>query len=207
MNKTLALLFVAFLFVDINVTSAFSIYRRSLRLQKISLQPCQLAMKQDLKHLRVAPLAVGKRSFNTVDGLISSQSPFRSILSQFSQLFSNLNPMQLLGGLYVVFLAGMLASGVLYKAKQLVRFVKGVKEEPPQLYECEFCRLEMRPARGRETQILSRRGFRCAQCGAPGSAFFNTENMADPRAVARVRRLKSEKKKERERLYGDDNAE
>lgn len=164
-------------------------------------------MKTNLQSLRNAPLAAGKRSYSTVDTLVNSQSPFRSLLSQFSQLFSNLNPMQLLGGLYVVFLAGMLANGVLYKVKQFVRFVKGVKEEPPQLYECEFCRLEMRPARGRETQILSRRGFRCAQCGAPGSAFFNTENMADPRAIARLRRLKSEKKKERERLYGDDNAE
>lgn len=136
------------------------------------------------------------------------QSIINKVIARVTDVASGLNPMQILGGIYVVFMVGMLATGVLSRTKLLVNLVRGNREETLQLYECEFCGMEMRPARGRALQILSKRGFRCAQCGAPGSAFFDTENLGDPRAVARLHRLRKEKRKEQKALYEEsDNLE
>jgi hypothetical protein len=45
--------------------------------------------------------------------------------------------------------------------------------------------MEMRPAKGRADIILGRERFRCSRCGAKAAAYFNIDNMEDPRAVAR----------------------
>ncbi len=129
-----------------------------------------------------------------------------SFLAKLVNILDSLNPTQLLGGVYVLLMVGMIATGIVYRSRQLVNKIRGKHDSELQLYECEFCGLEMRPARDRVNQILSKRGFRCAQCGAPGSAFFNTENMGDPRAVARIRRIQKEKKLEQEKLYGNEDS-
>lgn len=152
-------------------------------------------------------ILVAAKSLYKVQSKGSESSPFIIVAKRVFEIFSNLNPIQILGGMYVLILIGMFASGVVSKSKKLVKSIQGQTVDPPQLYECEFCKLEMRPARGRETQIFSRRGFRCAQCGAPGSAFFNTENLGDPRAVARLRRIEKEKKKEQEKYYGKSDSD
>ena len=50
--------------------------------------------------------------------------------------------------------------------------------------------MEMRPARGRAQVILGRERFRCSRCGAKASAYFDIDDMNDPRAVARMERMK-----------------
>ena len=45
--------------------------------------------------------------------------------------------------------------------------------------------MEMRPAKGRADIILGRERFRCSRCGAKASAYFNIDDLEDPRAVAR----------------------
>ena len=45
--------------------------------------------------------------------------------------------------------------------------------------------MEMRPAKGRADIILGRERFRCSRCGAKAAAYFNIDNLEDPRAVAR----------------------
>ena len=60
---------------------------------------------------------------------------------------------------------------------------------PFQIFECEVCQLEMRPARGRAEAIFGRPRFRCSRCGSKASAFFDVEDMNDERAVARLKRL------------------
>lgn len=45
--------------------------------------------------------------------------------------------------------------------------------------------MEMRPAKGRADVILGRERFRCSRCGAKAAAYFNIDDMEDPRAVAR----------------------
>jgi len=61
---------------------------------------------------------------------------------------------------------------------------------PFQIFECESCGMEMRPAKGRADIILGRERFRCSRCGAKAAAYFNIDDMEDPRAVARLERLK-----------------
>lgn len=61
--------------------------------------------------------------------------------------------------------------------------------------------MEMRPARGRAQVILGRERFRCSRCGAKASAYFNIEDMNDPRAVARLERLKEAENMD----YADDD--
>ena len=55
---------------------------------------------------------------------------------------------------------------------------------------CQSCGMEMRPARGRAQVILGRERFRCSRCGAKASAYFDIDDMNDPRAVARLERMK-----------------
>lgn len=61
-----------------------------------------------------------------------------------------------------------------------------------EVLECEKCRMQMMPAKGRATAILSKPTFRCARCGSKASAYFDIHNLDDPRAVARLKRLESE---------------
>ena len=66
------------------------------------------------------------------------------------------------------------------------------KELPFQIFECEICKMEMRPARGRAEIIFGKERFRCSRCGSKASAYFDIDNMEDERAVARLERKKRE---------------
>jgi len=121
------------------------------------------------------------------------------------------NPLTICLGLYVSGLCQVGMSRVTWFQKILKIFGKGTlvtkdKEtgkirditeedlEPFEVYECEKCKMELRPARGRGQVILERPRFRCSRCGSKASFYFNIENMEDPRAVARLERLKKEEK-------------
>ena len=80
-------------------------------------------------------------------------------------------------------------------------FGKGKKQEskkvaleelPYQVFECEKCQMQMRPAKGRAEKIFGRERFRCSRCGSKASAYFNIDDLTDPRALARLDRLKME---------------
>ena len=71
-----------------------------------------------------------------------------------------------------------------------------VEELPFQTFECEVCKMEMRPARGRADAIFGRPRFRCSRCGSKASSYFDVDDMDDPRAVARLERLEKEKNDE-----------
>jgi hypothetical protein len=79
-----------------------------------------------------------------------------------------------------------------------------VESLPFQIYECEKCGMELRPARGRAQAVFSRPRFRCARCGAKAESYFDIDDMNDPRAVARQERLEQEKLDEEQ---GDDEEE
>ena len=70
------------------------------------------------------------------------------------------------------------------------------EELPFQTFECEVCKMEMRPARGRAEAIFGRPRFRCSRCGAKASSYFDVDDMNDPRAVARLERIEKEKNEE-----------
>lgn len=67
-----------------------------------------------------------------------------------------------------------------------------IADLPFQIFECEVCKMEMRPAKGRAEVIFGKERFRCSRCGAKAAAYFDIDNMEDPRAVARVERLTRE---------------
>jgi hypothetical protein len=56
--------------------------------------------------------------------------------------------------------------------------------------------MELRPARGRAEKIFGRERFRCSKCGAKASAYFDIDDLTDPRAVARLERIAREKEEE-----------
>lgn len=122
-----------------------------------------------------------------------------------------LNPSVLL---FAFYFSGIAWSKVLWMQKILKLFGRGtlvkpkdgtepaVEELPYQIFECEVCRMEMRPARGRADAIFGRPRFRCSKCGAKASAYFDVDDLDDPRAVSRLERLEKEKNRE---TYGDDD--
>lgn len=61
-----------------------------------------------------------------------------------------------------------------------------------EVLECEKCRMQMMPAKGRAAAILDKPSFRCARCGSKAAAYFDIHNLDDPRAVARLKRLENE---------------
>ena len=67
-----------------------------------------------------------------------------------------------------------------------------VDDSPLQIFECEVCQMEMRPAKGRADVIFGRERFRCSRCGAKASAYFNVNDLTDERAVARLERIKEQ---------------
>jgi rubredoxin len=67
-----------------------------------------------------------------------------------------------------------------------------VVELPFQTFECQVCKMVMRPARGRAEAIFGRERFRCSRCGAKADAYFDIDDTDDPRALARLERLKRE---------------
>lgn len=77
-------------------------------------------------------------------------------------------------------------------------------ELPYQVFECENCQMQMRPAKGRAEKIFGREKFRCSRCGAKASAYFNIDDLNDPRAVARIEKIQQE---ENDENYGDDDDE
>lgn len=70
-----------------------------------------------------------------------------------------------------------------------------------QVYECEKCQMQLRPAKGRAKKVLSNPRFRCSRCGASASAYFDIDDMSDERAVERLERLKREENED----YGEDD--
>eukprot|EP01041_Mallomonas_annulata_P001370 gene1370-2643_t len=126
----------------------------------------------------------------------------KAIDSPFSKVLEIcFNPTTLLLALYV---SSVGWSKVLWFQRILKIFGKGalasgdgkvetVEDLPFQIFECEKCQMEMRPARGRAETIFGRERFRCPRCGSKASAYFNVEDMTDPRAVARAERLEKEK--------------
>jgi hypothetical protein len=67
----------------------------------------------------------------------------------------------------------------------------------------QVCGMEMRPAKGRADIILGRERFRCSRCGAKAAAYFNIDNMEDPRAVARSVETNSARSNSHEVLFHD----
>lgn len=63
---------------------------------------------------------------------------------------------------------------------------------PYQIFECEVCKMQMRPAKGRADKIFGRESFRCARCGSKAASYFNIDDLTDPRAVERLDRLARE---------------
>jgi len=82
--------------------------------------------------------------------------------------------------------------GTLSKKQGDKGYVAPVEELPFQVFECEKCKMELRPARGRAEAIFGRERFRCSRCGSKASAYFNVDDLTDPRAVARLERIKKE---------------
>jgi len=97
--------------------------------------------------------------------------------------------------------------GTLSKAKGDEGYVTPVEELPFQIFECEKCGMEMRPARGRADAIFARERFRCSRCGSKASSYFNIEDLTDPRAVARLERIKKDKEEKDAMMDGDDGNE
>ena len=64
------------------------------------------------------------------------------------------------------------------------------------LYLSLMGKMEMRPARGRAEAIFGRPRFRCSRCGSKASAYFDVDDLDDPRAVARLERIEREKNEE-----------
>jgi len=129
-----------------------------------------------------------------------------SVLKVFEVLF---NPLSLCIALYAssvgwsqvlwiqkllkVFGKGSLANG---KAGSSKEAPNPEADLPYQIFECERCGMELRPARGRAETIFARERFRCSRCGAKASSYFNIDDLTDPRAVARLERLAQEKEDE-----------
>lgn len=83
--------------------------------------------------------------------------------------------------------------------------VAKLEELPYQVFECEVCEMQMRPAKGRAEKIFGRDRFRCSRCGSKASSYFNIDDLSDPRAVERIERLAKEK--EDEDSLGDDDVD
>lgn len=66
------------------------------------------------------------------------------------------------------------------------------KRPATETFECEKCRMQLMPAKGRATFIMGKPTFRCARCGSKASAYFNINDMDDERAIARKARLENE---------------
>lgn len=109
------------------------------------------------------------------------------------------NPMALIFALYFVLVGytqvGSFITNVLCTLRLKKRSMPAgdslgeVLNAPFQVFECDVCEMQMRPAKGRAAKIFGRERFRCARCGAKASSYYNIEDMSDARAVARKKRL------------------
>lgn len=77
------------------------------------------------------------------------------------------------------------------KKRDIIDKSEAIEELPFQVFECEVCEMQMRPAKGRASKIFSRDKFRCARCGSKASSYFNVDDMTDKRAVTRLEKLKN----------------
>ena len=76
-----------------------------------------------------------------------------------------------------------------------------MEDLPFQTFECEKCQMQMKPAKGRAEVIFGKARFRCSRCGSKADAYFDIDDMTDPRAVARAERVRKEE--ERRSSYED----
>jgi hypothetical protein len=125
------------------------------------------------------------------------------------------NPIALIFALYFVLVGytqvGSFFNGILSALwlRKRDKPATPVAEMPFQVFECEVCEMQMRPARGRAAKIFGKERFRCARCGARASSYFDIDDPTDPRAVARRERLAAEEAGEDgledgTESYGDD---
>ncbi len=137
------------------------------------------------------------------------------IQSSMSKVFNFVtNPFSFMVGLYIFAFGANQISDLKDKlfGKKTEKVVK-TKEEieaeqnmPFQVFECERCGMQLRPARGRAEKIFANERFKCARCGSKAGAYFNIDDMNDPRAVARLDRIKREEEAS-EGDYNDDYEE
>ena len=111
------------------------------------------------------------------------------------------NPLALVLTLYFAILGLNKFADILRKIMSMFgnrREEEGVQAEdlPLQVFECEVCQMQLRPAKGRAEKILGRERFRCSRCGAKASSYFNIDDMSDPRAVERLERFKREEEED-----------
>lgn len=109
------------------------------------------------------------------------------------------NPLALIFALYFVLVGytqvGAIFTNLMYvlRLKERDTKAKNSSESAPdvafQVFQCDVCEMQMRPAKGRAAKIFGRERFRCARCGAKASSYFDIDDMSDERAVARRRRL------------------
>jgi hypothetical protein len=108
------------------------------------------------------------------------------------------NPIALVFALYFVLVGytqvGTFFNGILsaLRLRKRDKPAVPVAEMPFQVFECEVCEMQMRPARGRAAKIFGKERFRCAKCGARASSYFDIDDLTDPRALARRERLAAE---------------
>jgi hypothetical protein len=123
------------------------------------------------------------------------------------------NPMSLIMVGYAIFFGTTFVSGLvmtilrqlgLFKKPEPTAAEKKLQDVPFQVFECEVCQMQLRPAKGRAEMVFGRRLFRCSRCGSKADAYFNIEDMSDPRAVLRQERLDREAAQEQEDDYGDE---
>jgi RNase P subunit RPR2 len=139
---------------------------------------------------------------------VTTISPIQMIIGKIWEVVTD--PLQLLSAVYLLCMVGLVVGGVTGKLTRLFKHLTKSKsnktntddDEELKVFECEVCRMQLRPARGRAQKILSRKNFICSNCGAKGSAFFDIHNLQDPRAIKRLERLKKEE--EDENLAYDD---
>ena len=72
------------------------------------------------------------------------------------------------------------------------------------IYECEVCQMELRPAKGRAQIVLGKPHFRCPKCGAKAEKFFNIFDMKDERAKTRWERIKLAEAQREKELFDDE---
>lgn len=130
---------------------------------------------------------------STVDDSISNV--FDSAVSKVSNVV--FNPLALVITTYILILGfnklkEFLSFSRRIAGLQLKESATAATELPHQVFECEQCGMQMRPAKGRSEKIFGRKKFRCARCGAKASSYFNINNMNDARAKARLDRIELE---------------
>lgn len=149
-------------------------------------------------------LVARKAVYNTPNiATVTTISPLQIVFGKIWEVVSD--PLQLLSAVYVACMVGLIIGGITGKLQTFVKNLlkkkskNGIEEEEDselKVYECEVCRMQLRPARGRAQKILSRKNFLCSNCGAKGTSFFDINDLEDPRALRRLERLKKEEEDE-----------